>query len=75
SSAASDVYMRQKYENKKIQKADDIIAIQAVICIVLAIGFFTANLFYPDICHDVYVMLDNLVKDKEHLVPYISDYI
>ncbi|MDD6345888.1 MAG: hypothetical protein PUA51_06700 [Oscillospiraceae bacterium] len=67
--------VREKYESRKSQKADEIIAVQAVICILLTIGFFTANIFCPQICRELYDILESLVNDTEHIVPYISDYL
>lgn len=72
----SDIELvREKYENQRSQKADEIIAIQAVICIILVIGFFIANMFYPEICRELYSILENFVKNTEITVPYISDYV
>lgn len=72
----SDIdYIREKYINQKSSKADEIIAVQAVICIILAIGFFVMNMFYPDICQELYTMFQSYVKDTENPVPYISDYL
>jgi len=66
--------VREKYESRS-QKADEIIAVQAVICILITAIFFTANIFYPQVCHELYDILQKLVKDTEHIVPYISDYV
>ncbi len=67
--------VREKYENRKSRKADEIIAVQAVICILLATGFFVANIFYPQICRELYDILESSVTDTSHIVPYISDYL
>lgn len=67
--------VREKYESRNSDKPDEIIAVQAVICIILTVGFFIANIFYPQICHELFNILESLMKDTEHIVPYISDYI
>lgn len=67
--------VREKYESRSSRKADEIIAVQAVICIILAVGFFVANIFYPQICRELFNILEKLMKDNEHIVPYISDYL
>lgn len=67
--------VREKYESRSSDKPDEIIAVQAVICIVLTAGFFIANIFYPQICRELFNILESLMKDTEHIVPYISDYV
>lgn len=67
--------VREKYESRNSDKPDEIIAVQAVICIVLTAGFFIANIFYPQICRELFNILESLMKDTEHIVPYISDYV
>ena len=42
------------YEMKRKNRADDIIAIQAVLCIVIGAAFFVGNMFYPDITGEVF---------------------
>lgn len=67
--------VREKYMNKRSQKADEIIALQAVICIILVTGFFAANIFYPQECHEIYSIFESLIKNNQYPVPFISDYI
>lgn len=67
--------VREKYESRNSNKPDEIIAVQAVICILLTAGFFIANIFYPQICRELFNILEKLMKDTKHIVPYISDYV
>ncbi|MDD7185649.1 MAG: hypothetical protein SPE43_07630 [Ruminococcus sp.] len=67
--------VREKYEGRNSDKPDEIIAFQAVICILLTAGFFIANIFYPQICRELFNILERLMKDTQHIVPYISDYL
>ncbi len=53
------------YERRRKNKADDIIAAQAVLCIFIAALFIFGRIFYPDAAGEVYNKLTALIADKD----------
>ena len=65
----------EEYDKKRINKADDIIATQAVVCIMLALIFFAAGRFYPDITGELFAKLRTLVTDSREVMPNPIDIL
>ena len=56
------------YERKRKNKADDVIATQAVLCIILAVIFCCGRYFYPDITEAVFTRLKGLASDSSFVI-------
>ena len=69
----------EEYDRKRRNRADDVIATQAVICILLALLFIGGNFFRPELTGEVFVRLKHLAADSSAVVPnpidFIIDYI
>lgn len=64
----------EKYCKKK-ENISDIIAFQSVMCILSAIVFLTANLFYPQKCSEIYDKFTALITDADEIIENPIDYI
>ncbi|WP_028518898.1 hypothetical protein [Ruminococcus flavefaciens] len=56
------------YERKRKNKADDVIATQAVLCILLAALFCCGRYFYPDITEAVFARLKGFAEDRSCVI-------
>lgn len=65
----------EKYERRRSQKTDDIFAMQAVICVLLAAALFVFNLFWPEICAPVYEKLRSAASDEREIMPNLIDVV
>ncbi len=65
----------EEYDKKRRNRADDVIATQAVLCILLGIFFIAGNMLYPDIVGDVFHKLRGLVTDEKSIMPNPVDLI
>lgn len=65
----------EKYDRKKTQKFDDITAMQAVICILLAVTMFVANMAAPELSKPVFMRLRELSADEKEVIPNLIDLI
>lgn len=54
---------------KKRGKADDVIAFQAVVCILLAAAFFVGNMLYPELTGALFGRLCDLTSDSSDIMP------
>ena len=54
---------------KKEGKADDIIAMQAVICLLIAAGLAVSNIFVPDTAEGIFSRLKSLSESTNELFP------
>lgn len=63
-----------EYEMKRKNRADDIIAVQAVLCIVIAAAFFVGNMFYPDITGEVFGRIRSL-SAEDSIIPNPIDLL
>lgn len=50
-------------------RADDIIAMQAALCILIAVGVIVTNIFQPDIAETLFEKLRQLAESKTELFP------
>lgn len=64
-----------KYEKSRKQKTDDIFAMQAVLCVLLAALLFGFNFMYPQMCEAVYNKVIEAVNDKNELIPNPIDVL
>lgn len=65
----------KRYEKRRNQKTDDIFAMQAVVCVLLAAALFTLNLVYPELCGPVYQKLRELAEDEKEIMPNLIDLV
>lgn len=65
----------EKTESKKGTGPDDIVAMQAVVCILTAILIFGINIAFPDIAEGVYSKLKALTDSSNELFPNPIDRI
>ena len=65
----------ESYNRKRRNRADDIIATQAVICILIGVLFIAGNILYPDITGAVFQKLRELVTEERDIIPNPIDYI
>lgn len=61
----------KKYETKKSRKADDIFAMQALLCVLLGAAGFLANILIPDTFSPIYEHLRQLISDEKEILPDI----
>ncbi len=59
----------EEISRKKKRKADDIIAFQAVVCILLAAAFFVGNMLYPEVTAPLFGKLRSLTADSSDIMP------
>lgn len=65
----------EKYDRNKSQKFDDIAAMQAVICILLAASLFALNLTAPELSAPLFARIKEMSGDKTEVIPNIIDLI
>lgn len=65
----------EKYDRKKTQKLDDITAMQAVVCILLAASLFVLNMAAPELSEPIFTRLKELSADKTEIIPNIIDVL
>jgi hypothetical protein len=65
----------ESYDRKRRNRADDIIATQAVICILIGVLFIAGNMLYPDITGAVFHKLRGLVTEDKNIIPNPIDHI
>lgn len=65
----------ESYDRKRKNRADDIIATQAVICILLGVLFIAGNMLYPDITGAVFAKLRGLVTEDKNIITNPIDHI
>ena len=62
-------------EKKRRNRSDDVIATQAVVCIMLVVAYFAASRFCPDITGALFSRLRSLVIDSSEIMPNPIDLI
>lgn len=65
----------EKYDRRSKRKADDIPAMQMVVCIITAVVIFGLNAFYPEIGGDVFRKLNEMAFSGKELFPNPIDLI
>lgn len=64
-----------EYGKKRRNRSDDVIATQAVVCIMLAVAYFAASRFCPDITGALFVRLRSFVTDSSEIMPNPIDFL
>ena len=68
-----------EYDRKRKNRADDVIATQAVICILLAALLLGGRIFRPEITGEVFSKIKSLSADGPEIMPnpidMLIDYI
>lgn len=59
----------EKYDRRSKRKADDVPAMQTVVCIITAALIFGLNVFYPEIGGGIFRKLNEMVFSGKELFP------
>lgn len=65
----------EKYDRRSQRKADDVPAMQTVVCIITAVLLFGLNAFYPETCGEIFTKLKELAFSKNEIFPNPIDLI
>lgn len=65
----------EKYDRRSQRKADDVPAMQTVVCIITAVLLFGLNAFYPETCGEIFIKLKELAFSKNEIFPNPIDLI
>jgi len=65
----------EEIRSRKASKPEDIIAMQSVVCILIAVFLIAANYIYPDTAEALYGKICRLSQDKTELIPNPIDLI
>ena len=65
----------EKYDRPARRKADDVPAMQTVVCIIVALFMFGMNILYPDTAGEVFSRLNNAVFSGQNIFPNPIDLI
>jgi len=65
----------EKYDCRSRRKADDVPAMQMVVCIVTAVLIFGLNAFYPEIGGGIFRKLNEMAFSGKELFPNPIDLI
>lgn len=65
----------EKYDRQKRRKADDVPAMQTVVCIIAVAVMFGLNAFYPEIAGEIFDKLNEMAFSKKELFPNPIDII
>ena len=58
----------EKYDRRRLRRNDDVTAMQAVMCILIAVLMFAANIRYPQQTGELYQMLRTLALDGGDII-------
>lgn len=65
----------EKYDRRPQRKADDVPAMQTVVCIITAVLLFGLNVFYPETCGEIFTKLKELAFSQNEIFPNPIDII
>lgn len=65
----------EKYDSRSKRKADDVPAMQTVVCIITAVLLFGLNAFYPEIGGGIFRKLNEMAFSGKELFPNPIDLI
>ncbi|MCM1314450.1 MAG: hypothetical protein NC205_03405 [Prevotella sp.] len=65
----------EKYDRRSRRKADDVPAMQAVVCIIAAVFMFGLNILYPETAEEVFSRLNQAVFSGKNIFPNPIDLI
>lgn len=65
----------EKYDRRTRRKADDVPAMQTVVCIVAVAVMFGLNAFYPEIAGEIFSRLNEAAFSGKELFPNPIDLI
>lgn len=65
----------EEYKMKSKNRADDIIAVQAVVCILLTLLFIVGSIFSPALTGEIFEEVRKLASDSSELIPNPIDII
>lgn len=65
----------EKYDGRSRRKADDVPAMQTVVCIVTVAVMFGLNILYPEIAGEIFNKLNEVAFSGKELFPNPIDLI
>ncbi|MCM1507550.1 MAG: hypothetical protein NC177_10520 [Ruminococcus flavefaciens] len=65
----------EKYDRRSRRKADDVPAMQTVVCIITAVLIFGLNAFYPEVGGEIFRKLNELAFSEKEIFPNPIDLI
>lgn len=65
----------EKYDRRSRRKADDVPAMQMVVCIITAVMIFGLNAFYPEIGGEIFRRLNEMAFSGKEIFPNPIDLI
>ncbi|MDE6665264.1 MAG: hypothetical protein K2K14_03625 [Ruminococcus sp.] len=65
----------ERYDRRTRRKADDIPAMQTVVCVITAVLLFGLNAFYPETCGEIFTKLKELAFSSNEIFPNPIDLI
>lgn len=64
----------KKYDDRKSQKIEDIIAMQTMMCLLAGAVLIGIHLLYPEIFVPVFSKFRRLISDENEIMPNLIDY-
>ncbi len=64
----------RRYDSCHKRRIDDIPAMQAVLCVILAAGLFVLNLTKPEICSDLFSILTEQTSSADEIMQNPIDW-
>lgn len=65
----------ERYDRRSRRKADDVPAMQTVVCIITAVLIFGLNAFYPEVGGEIFRKLNELAFSEKEIFPNPIDLI
>ena len=65
----------EKYDRRSRRKADDVPAMQTVVCIIAVVFMFGLNILYPETAEEVFSRLNQAVFSGKNIFPNPIDLI
>lgn len=65
----------KKYNNRNYRKNDDIMAMQAVLCILLVLSFLVVNISEPELAKSLFSYVKNMSENRDEVIPNLIDVV
>lgn len=67
--------LAEEYDMKRKNRADDAVAMQSVVCILLGAALFAGNIFFPEATGEIIGRLKSLAFDSSPVIPNPIDML
>lgn len=67
--------LAEGYDMKRRNRADDAVAMQAVVCILLGAALFAGNIFFPEATGEVIGILRRIAFESSPVIPNPIDML